>query len=321
MIPISKIEIKKITEPFCFIGVGNDCAAESMPQNMNGVLTISNDSITKSNIQISNLITNVLINSAISCNDSMISNQFISIDESKYSSAHLDFRCVNPSNAGDVIVAEIVSNLIISLQNTSGSNNDVLTVMGSVSQPSTGFVGITNSPYVGDYAIVMKNKYNALNNYQKNIVNAIANSLQKSFSATTISSCVSYVIMNQLESPNITSVESEMESVPVIDINTAKSLIINYINQSNISSSVTQDFLNTFGIQLKSPSSTSTINPSTSYPTPSQTSNPVTTTSTLQDVYVPIIIFLAVVLFIIICGLSMWGASKVHAARHSKEPA
>jgi hypothetical protein len=290
-----------LNEFFCIVGVG-DCIDPNMEIKLDGnVLYIYTKSIDVSNGLLVDMIVSTIISDAQTCSG------YFSGDKTKTNNT-LEFRCVDANVTRSAIVVNMVKNLVSALQDN--KNQDIMIRMGLLanSQSNSGFLDIVNTSINNDQSKILKNNYNLLKNYQKNIVNVFSNSIQKTFPSSIVTNCVMSVDTELLKTSSLN---------PVTD---SYLLMKKCIEQNGVVKLIINDFLNTFGIIIKdSPTSNlistsnRTITSATDNVSKSTNTN-TTSDNNSQTIYIIIIVVLCILLLL----FCVWGTRKYYLTTTNK---
>jgi hypothetical protein len=295
--------------PFCFVGIGNCDHGLLINQTNESTeteteyrsLTIDKNAILTSNEQMKKIIIDTFIDSSKDCYD------FSVAAIATNANSNLNYLCVSAkvNTIRDEILIGIINRLIIYLRNSPTSDQKILINLGIISnsQTNSDFLLIANSPNIKEFNVVTKNRYNLLKNYQKNIVNTVAIIVLKNITTNFINNCIKYLSTKNNENNNISNAISK------------------YIDQDGLIDRITQDFLDVYGIKIID---NANANANTSENQVTSMSTNINSSDTdesldMQDIYIPIITFIIVLLFLIICGLCAWSANKLIKISHEKQ--
>lgn len=244
----------------CVLGMG-DCGSSSKSsiEVTNNVLQVDKKSIELMNEQVNNLIVNEMQEQSKNCGGGVYNNndieivgldveKDINIDVEQSNEAFVSFSCVQ----GTDIVSNVSRNMISSMMTdlNSNTNQDAISKMAAVasSEQTQGFGSLLNPPSNSDSNIKFNNNYQQLSENNKKIINKVANSLEKNFTAKTIDDCVSTV--NNNNSFKLKDAKSNSGGAKLLlKQKNAASLISQCIQKSNIANKISESLTNAFDVK------------------------------------------------------------------------
>lgn len=247
-------------EHICVLGMG-DCGSKTKINVENNVLTIDKQTVNLTNEQINNLIVNTTVSLASSCSGGVINKQELNIkgltagedinlDTNQSISSILDFSCVNESAVKDSTSAEMINSLMAGLQ--SDTNQESLAKLSAAAKTdnTSGFMsGLLNAPTNSKTNVNLKNNYQAVSDKTKNIVNRVANSLQKNFNQEDIKTCSAKMVNDQKQ--DIENLKAGRNIKGVFKQDIASKVFTECLNKSGTANIITQNLLSDFNVKVK----------------------------------------------------------------------
>ena len=242
----------------CILGMG-DCgsSAKSNINIQNDVLQVDKNSIKLMQDQVNSLIVNEVNKQSQQCSGGVYNSNQVEVVNTNFindfnfnsdqtNEAYVSFSCVNSANVVSNVSRNMISSLMADLQ--TNSNQSAIAKMAAVasSEQTQGFGSILNPPSDSEANINFKNTYNQLHETNKQIINKVANTLQKNFSSDVVANCIASI--SNTNGVVIKGVTAKNANIMIKQKNAA-TLIAQCIQNSGISTKITDSLTNAFGIK------------------------------------------------------------------------
>lgn len=226
---------------------------------VNDVVMGNKETLNMVNEQINNLVVNSMQKQAKSCKGTVENNQNIEIigiktngpiknTVTQNSKAFLNFGCVNGTKIKDEVSSSMLLDLVAGMKSSTDQNVAAKLDAASKSDAKSELsIPLFTAPSSSDSQTSIQNSYKLMNEKERNIVNKVASSIQKNFSAETLDECIASVKNSQ--SVKIKNLESNDIIENLVSQDAAAEAAISCVNNSDIGNKITSGIVTDLQIQ------------------------------------------------------------------------